>query len=162
MSNFVTLFNETIEQSTQSDVDNKFIDKECIKIKLIKGKYYKLYIKIKYINLISRHIAAIKYIKSYVILFDEIIGLEYNEQNVITLKTLINSNIEEHNIYEMLNIIERGIRKQELYIDIINWDISTKDMLIELNHKLIKVFNKIISQQMLKDTINSLDITNEI
>jgi hypothetical protein len=162
MSNFVTLFDETIRQSTQSDVDKKFIDKEFIKIKLIKGKYYKLYIKIKYINLISRHIAATKYIKSYVILFDEIIGLEYNEQNVITLKTLINSNIEEHNIYEMLNIIERGIRKQELYMDIINWDITMKNMLIELNHKLIKVFNKIISQQMSKDTINSLDIANEI
>ena len=160
MSNFVTLFDETIRQSTQSKMDVDIINKEFIKVKLIKGNYYKLYIKVKHI--LSGCREEKEYIKCYVILFDKIIGLEYDEQNDIILKTLINSNIEEHSIYKMLKTIKKGIKKQD--IEYINWDINIKDMLLELNYNLIQVFDKIISQQMLKEckeSINLLDITNE-
>lgn len=124
----VTLFNEIFDNS----IDNRSQNKLKYIFNIVKGKYYKLTIKICSCNIIDLNI---------ILLFDNLFEINYNK-NIIKIKTSIHNQITETILidYEYINENINSLIRCE-------WA-TIRTILPEIYAKLITVLENVMNEEL--------------
>jgi hypothetical protein len=137
-SKLVNLFNERLDDyiNIMSNIKLKYT------FNMVKGKCYKLTIKLTYGNVIDMNI---------MLLFDKLVGITY-DKNFVKIKTLYYNHLEEHTLlnYETLDAnIDRHL--------LCEWS-NIKGMLFEIYCRLIAVLEKIMDKEVIEKVEEQPDL----
>lgn len=135
----VTLFNETFD----NNIDNRSQNKLKYIFNIVKGKCYKLTIKICSCNIIDLNI---------ILLFDNLFEINYNK-NIIKIKTSIHNQIIETILidYEYINENINSLMRCE-------WA-TIRTIILEIYNKLISILENIMDEEFIeKDIVQMTDL----